>query len=172
MDFIAYLLFYCVEIKDKPRKYSTLLFTSCNHSIVQRTTWRLSCYIVYSSDSICRTSFWLSIESSNWDSIAHQVGSSRYCGRVCDSCVYIVFKYVENQINPTIIQAIYAIVATTSGSLSSLYPALIIALSNAAPSFTNIGVTASARLIQLFTSFSNPLFLLSDEGHPRLLFFM
>ncbi|KAF8212473.1 high-temperature-induced dauer-formation protein-domain-containing protein [Mycena galopus ATCC 62051] len=70
------------------------------------------------------------------------------------------------------INAVYAIVATTSGQLNSLYPALVIALSNSAPYLKNITVTASARLIQLFTSFSNPLFLLADEGHPRLLFFM
>ncbi|KAJ7098145.1 high-temperature-induced dauer-formation protein-domain-containing protein [Mycena belliarum] len=70
-----------------------------------------------------------------------------------------------------IINAVYAIVATTSGTLNSLYPALVIALSNSAPYFENLTVTASARLIQLFTSFSNPLFLLADEGHPRLLFF-
>ena len=63
-------------------------------------------------------------------------------------------------------------VATTSGSLISLYPALIIALSNSAPYFKNLSVTSSARLLQLFTAFSNPSFLLSDEGHPRLLFFM
>ncbi|KAJ7135027.1 high-temperature-induced dauer-formation protein-domain-containing protein [Mycena crocata] len=71
-----------------------------------------------------------------------------------------------------IINAVYAIVATTSGALNSLYPALVIALSNSAPYFKNLTVTASARLIQLFASFSNPLFLLADEGHPRLLFFM
>ncbi|KAH7930903.1 hypothetical protein BV22DRAFT_1028069 [Leucogyrophana mollusca] len=70
------------------------------------------------------------------------------------------------------INAIYSIVATTSGALNSIYPALIIALSNAAPYFKNLSVVASTRLIQLFTSFSNPLFLLSDESHPRLLFFM
>ncbi|KAG7452752.1 uncharacterized protein BT62DRAFT_958767 [Guyanagaster necrorhizus] len=70
------------------------------------------------------------------------------------------------------INAIYSVVATTSGSLNSLYPALIIALSNLAPYFKNLSVTSSARLIQLFTSFSNPLFLLAGEGHPRLLFFM
>ncbi|KAJ7734954.1 high-temperature-induced dauer-formation protein-domain-containing protein [Mycena maculata] len=70
------------------------------------------------------------------------------------------------------VNAVYAIVATTSGTLNSLYPALVIALSNSAPYFKNLTVTASARLIQLFTSFSNPLFLLADEGHPRLLFFM
>ncbi|KZT11488.1 uncharacterized protein LAESUDRAFT_692396 [Laetiporus sulphureus 93-53] len=70
------------------------------------------------------------------------------------------------------IHVIYSMVATTSGALTSLYPALIIALSNSAPYFTNLSVTASTRLIQLFTAFSNPSFLLSDEGHPRLLFFM
>ncbi|KAK7472605.1 hypothetical protein VKT23_000718 [Stygiomarasmius scandens] len=71
-----------------------------------------------------------------------------------------------------LINAIYSVVATTSGALASLYPALIIALSNIAPYFKNLSVTASTRLIQLFASFSNPLFLLSDEGHPRLLYFM
>ncbi|KAF8921510.1 high-temperature-induced dauer-formation protein-domain-containing protein [Mucidula mucida] len=70
------------------------------------------------------------------------------------------------------INAIYSIVATTSGSLNALYPALVISLSNFAPHFKNLSVTTSARLIQLFKSFSNPLFLLADEGHPRLLFFM
>ena len=63
-------------------------------------------------------------------------------------------------------------VASTSGTLTSIYPALLIALSNSAPYFKNISVVASTRLIQLFNSFLNPLFLLSDEGHPRLLFFM
>ncbi|KAF9818909.1 hypothetical protein IEO21_02447 [Rhodonia placenta] len=70
------------------------------------------------------------------------------------------------------IHAIYAMVATTSGALTSLYPAFIIALSNSAPYFKNLSITSSTRLVQLFTAFSNPSFLLSDEGHPRLLFFM
>ena len=72
----------------------------------------------------------------------------------------------------SIIQTVYSMIVTTPGSLNSLYPALVIALSNASPYFKKLSVTASTRLIQLFTSFSNPLFLLSDEGHPRLLFFM
>ncbi|KAH7915968.1 high-temperature-induced dauer-formation protein-domain-containing protein [Hygrophoropsis aurantiaca] len=70
------------------------------------------------------------------------------------------------------INSIYFIIATTSGALNSIYPALIIALSNIAPYFRNLSVVASTRLVQLFKSFSNPLFLLSDESHPRLLFFM
>ncbi|RDB14521.1 hypothetical protein Hypma_016622 [Hypsizygus marmoreus] len=38
-------------------------------------------------------------------------------------------------------------------------PALTIALANSAPHFKDLTVTAPTRLIQLFTSFSNPLFL-------------
>ncbi|KAI0083976.1 high-temperature-induced dauer-formation protein-domain-containing protein [Irpex rosettiformis] len=71
-----------------------------------------------------------------------------------------------------LINAVYAMIATTSGTLNSLYPALVIALSNAAPYFKNLSINSSARLMQLFTAFANPSFLLSDEGHPRLMFFM
>ncbi|KAL4067524.1 high-temperature-induced dauer-formation protein-domain-containing protein [Scleroderma citrinum] len=70
------------------------------------------------------------------------------------------------------ITSVYSMVATTSGALTSLYPAFIIALSNVAPHLKNLSVVASNRLIQLFNSFANPRFLLSDESHPRLLFFM
>ncbi|EJD53359.1 hypothetical protein AURDEDRAFT_111005 [Auricularia subglabra TFB-10046 SS5] len=70
------------------------------------------------------------------------------------------------------ITSIYSVVATTSGQLTSLYPALIISLSNCAPYLQNLSVPAATRLVQLLTAFSNPAFLLSDEGHPRLLFFM
>ncbi len=51
-------------------------------------------------------------------------------------------------------------------------PSSLIALSNSAPYLKNLSISATARLMQLFNSFSNPLFLLSDESHPRLLFFM
>ncbi|KAI6038982.1 high-temperature-induced dauer-formation protein-domain-containing protein [Pisolithus marmoratus] len=70
------------------------------------------------------------------------------------------------------ITSIYSMMSTTSGAMTSLYPALIIALSNAAPYFKNLSIVSSNRLIQLFISFANPRFLLSDESHPRLLFFM
>ncbi|KAI6150862.1 high-temperature-induced dauer-formation protein-domain-containing protein [Pisolithus tinctorius] len=70
------------------------------------------------------------------------------------------------------ITSIYSMMATTSGTMSSLYPALIIALSNVAPYFKNLSIVSSNRLIQLFTAFANPRFLLSDESHPRLLFFI
>jgi len=35
-----------------------------------------------------------------------------------------------------------------------------------------LNVNSATRLLQLFNSFANPKFLLADEGHPRLLFFM
>ncbi|EJD02089.1 uncharacterized protein FOMMEDRAFT_20875 [Fomitiporia mediterranea MF3/22] len=70
------------------------------------------------------------------------------------------------------INSVYAVVATTSGILNSLYPALIIALSNSAPYFKHLSVVSSNRLVSLFNAFTNPSFLLSDEGHPRLLFFL
>lgn len=63
-------------------------------------------------------------------------------------------------------------VATTSGQLNFLYPAIIIALSNAAPHLKDLQVTSSTRLVQLSLSFANPAFLLADDSHPRLLFFM
>lgn len=70
------------------------------------------------------------------------------------------------------INAVYLIIATTSGSLSSMYPALVIALSNSAPYFKYLNVNSATRLLQLSSSFASPTFLLADEGHPRLLFFM
>ncbi|KAF8964015.1 high-temperature-induced dauer-formation protein-domain-containing protein [Flammula alnicola] len=136
MDFIAYLLFYCVEIKDKPQQHGVC---------------RAISYIVQA----------LSAEPAFGSRLSNPIR------------VQIPTKWGPvDTAAEFMIHAVYSIVATTSGSLTSLYPALIIALSNAAPYFNHIGVSASARLIQLFTSFSNPLFLLSDEGHPRLLFFM
>ncbi|KAG8763476.1 hypothetical protein FRC11_003165 [Ceratobasidium sp. 423] len=70
------------------------------------------------------------------------------------------------------ITSIYSIVATTSGQLTSLYPALIITLSNVSPHLTQLTITASSRLISLLTAFSSPLFLLADESHPRLVYFI
>ncbi|KAG8897955.1 hypothetical protein FRB99_007774 [Tulasnella sp. 403] len=70
------------------------------------------------------------------------------------------------------VTSVYYMVATTSGQLNFLYPALIIALANCAPHLQNLQVISSTRLLQLFTSFSSPAFLLADDGHPRLLFFM
>lgn len=68
------------------------------------------------------------------------------------------------------IVSIYSI-ATTPG-LNQLFPALTIAITNAAPHLRHIGVQASTRLLQLFKAFSAPNFLLADEGHPRLVYYL
>ena len=68
------------------------------------------------------------------------------------------------------IQSIYSI-ATTPG-LNPLFPALTISISNIYPHLRNIGVQASTRLMQLLKAFSAPSFLLADEGHPRLVYYL
>lgn len=70
----------------------------------------------------------------------------------------------------TPLQSIYSI-ATTPG-LNPLFPALTISIANISPYITNIGVQASARLLGLFKAFSAPNFLLGDEGHPRLVYYL
>jgi len=67
-------------------------------------------------------------------------------------------------------QSIYSI-ATTPG-LNPLFPALTISVANAAPYLQNVGIQASTRLLQLFKAFSAPNFLLADEGHPRLVYYL
>ncbi|WWD17544.1 hypothetical protein CI109_101985 [Kwoniella shandongensis] len=69
-----------------------------------------------------------------------------------------------------LIVSIYSI-ATTPG-LNPLFPALTISIANVAPFLTDIGVQASTRLLQLFKAFSSPNFLLADEGHPRLVYYL
>jgi hypothetical protein len=49
---------------------------------------------------------------------------------------------------------------------------LTISIANAAPYVQNVGVQASTRLLQLFKAFSAPNFLLADEGHPRLVYYL
>ncbi|SPO39650.1 uncharacterized protein PSFLO_05131 [Pseudozyma flocculosa] len=71
-----------------------------------------------------------------------------------------------------LVQAVYSLIATTKGQLSSLYPPLLITLTNTAPSWRSLSITSSTRLIHLLRSFSQPAFLLSDENNPRLLFYV
>ncbi|TFK42932.1 high-temperature-induced dauer-formation protein-domain-containing protein [Crucibulum laeve] len=136
MDLVAYLLCYCVEVKDKPQQ----------HGLCRAISYIIQTLSAEPSFGIKLTNPIKAQLPTKWNAP----------GTAADF----------------LINAIYTIVATTSGTLNSLYPALIIALSNSAPYFKNLTVIASTRLLQLMNSFSNPLFLLSDEGHPRLLFFM
>jgi hypothetical protein len=62
-------------------------------------------------------------------------------------------------------------IATTPG-LNSLFPALAITLSNIAPYLQGVGFQTSMKLLQLFKAFSSPGFILADEGHPRLVYYL
>ncbi|BEJ11066.1 hypothetical protein CspHIS471_0104880 [Cutaneotrichosporon sp. HIS471] len=77
---------------------------------------------------------------------------------------------VQGNASDFMIVSIYSI-ATTPG-LNTLFPALTISITNAAPHLRNIGVQASTRLMQLFKAFSAPNFLLADDSHPRLVYYL
>ncbi|CAG8556077.1 1200_t:CDS:10 [Paraglomus brasilianum] len=64
--------------------------------------------------------------------------------------------------------SIQALVTTTHGSLSLIYPALIITISNVSPYLKNLSVLSSNKLVQLFSSFTTPSFLLAEEGNHLL----
>ncbi|CAG8457531.1 3335_t:CDS:10 [Racocetra persica] len=68
--------------------------------------------------------------------------------------------------------SIYALIATTRGTLHPLYPAFVLTITNVSPYLKNLSVTSSVKLVQLFSSFSSPGFLLSDEGNHRLVGYM
>ncbi|CAG8637960.1 14560_t:CDS:10, partial [Dentiscutata heterogama] len=68
--------------------------------------------------------------------------------------------------------SIYALIATTRGTLHPLYPAFVLTITNISPYLKNLSVTSSVKLVQLFSSFSSPGFLLADEGNHRLVGYM
>jgi len=171
MDILAYLLCHFLEIKDKPgnefgghARLSVLI--QCH-----RTTRALSGDVLHYSDALSRTCLWPPAH------VHHQICTYTckvecrrrrggfYDQRACN----LPYRVLTSDSH---LQTVYHIIATTSGSLNSMYPALIIALSNSAPYFKSLNVNSATRLLQLFNSFANPKFLLADEGHPRLLFFM
>jgi hypothetical protein len=65
-------------------------------------------------------------------------------------------------------QSIYNLIATTRGALSTLYPALILIITNVSPYLKNLSVGSSAKLVSLFNSFSAPGFLLADDSNHKL----
>lgn len=62
-----------------------------------------------------------------------------------------------------LIISIFSLIASTQGRLSTLYPSLILTISNISPYLTYLGVTTVSKLMTLFHSISSPAFLLSDE---------
>ncbi|KAG2184645.1 hypothetical protein INT43_000558 [Umbelopsis isabellina] len=67
-----------------------------------------------------------------------------------------------------LIISIYNLIATTRGALTTLYPALILIITNVSPYLKNLSVGSSAKLVSLFNSFSAPGFLLADDSNHKL----
>jgi len=172
MDLLAYLLCHSLEVKDKPRK-------------AQSGDWwyRLSPnpLLFAEQHGLCRSLSYIIQTLSAENAFAEKLNTPikiqlppkwHAPGTAADFLINV--RPLGPHLNLLIksFQSVYSMVATTSGTLNSLYPALVIALSNCAPYFKNLSVSSSTRLVQLITAFSNATFLLSDEGNPRLLFFM
>lgn len=60
------------------------------------------------------------------------------------------------------------LIATSRGILSTLYPALILTITNVSPYLKSLSVTSSSKLVGLFGSMSAPGFILADEANHRL----
>ena len=127
-------------------------------------------HLLHFTDTVCRTSFRRQADNARETASSSEVGNTRHTGRFHDKRELLTIAREADW--RLLLESIYTVVATTAGALNSLYPALIIALSNCAPYFKHLSVNSSNKLISLFNAFVNPSFLLSDEGHPRLLFFL
>lgn len=55
-------------------------------------------------------------------------------------------------------------------ALESLYPALLAIISNIAPEVQNLQRATSSKLLDVFSRFSTPAFLLANESNHTLLF--
>ncbi|CAG8593787.1 3735_t:CDS:10 [Funneliformis mosseae] len=70
------------------------------------------------------------------------------------------------------ISSIYVLIATTRGTLHSLYPAYVLTITNVSPYLKNLSVVSSTKLVHLFSQFTSPGFLLAEEGNHRLAEYM
>ncbi|KAI9273545.1 high-temperature-induced dauer-formation protein [Helicostylum pulchrum] len=68
-----------------------------------------------------------------------------------------------------LILTIFSLIASSRGTLSTLYPALIKTITNISPYLKNLSTLTSSRLISLFNSMSAPGFLLADESNHYLI---
>ncbi|KAL1922360.1 uncharacterized protein VTP21DRAFT_9899 [Calcarisporiella thermophila] len=71
-----------------------------------------------------------------------------------------------------LIISIHTLIATTKNALHSLYPALILTITNISPYVKQLSASCSNKLIALFSSFTTPTFLLSDQNNFRLAWFL
>ncbi len=153
-DVVAYIIICCLELKDNPASHGML---------------RMMFYILQTMSSDKAFGPTLNAKPNILVPARWQVvGSTADFMIVVSLIVTYLFKLWSSSGSPS--QSMYSI-ATTPG-LNPLFPAMTITISNAAPYLKNLGVPASTRLLQLFKAFSAPNFLLADEGHPRLVYYL
>ncbi|KAL2156827.1 hypothetical protein VTH06DRAFT_4364, partial [Thermothelomyces fergusii] len=68
-----------------------------------------------------------------------------------------------------LIQSIYALITTSQGRLTAIYPALLAVINNIAAYLEGLSTPTCAKMMQLFNSMSAPSFLLANETNHRLL---
>ncbi|KAK4159376.1 high-temperature-induced dauer-formation protein-domain-containing protein [Cladorrhinum sp. PSN259] len=68
-----------------------------------------------------------------------------------------------------LIQSIYALITTSQGKLTAIYPALLAVINNIAPQLEGLSGPTCSKIIQLFNSMSSPSFLLANETNHGLL---
>ena len=68
-----------------------------------------------------------------------------------------------------LITSIHAILTTTKGRLESIYPALLAIVNNIAPYVQDLQRATCTKLLDLFISFSSPVFLLANDSNHTLL---
>ncbi|PWN34709.1 uncharacterized protein FA14DRAFT_120614 [Meira miltonrushii] len=143
-----------------PQLMAHMLFHALNNkdSAARQGLVRLVVFILH--DISCDRAFAVNICKAGSGAKAKITGSQRWGVAVGGGSADIL------------IQAIYALIATTKSSLSALYAPMIITLTNVSPYFKNLSILSSNKLMALFSSFANPTFLLADEGNPRVLYFL
>ena len=68
--------------------------------------------------------------------------------------------------------AVHALIFTTRAKLASLYPTLLLGVSNVSHAFTDVSRRAAGKLVHLVTALSSPSFVLMEEGNPRLVYYV
>lgn len=66
-------------------------------------------------------------------------------------------------------QSIYALITTSQGKLTAIYPALLAVINNIAAYLEGLSAPTCSKIMQLFSSMSSPSFLLANETNHSLL---
>ncbi|KAI9025060.1 high-temperature-induced dauer-formation protein-domain-containing protein [Phycomyces nitens] len=82
--------------------------------------------------------------------------------------VGIRIPYFNGSYTDFLLISIFTLIATSRGLLSTLYPALVLTITNISPYIKNLSTASASKLSALFGSISAPGFLLADESNHRL----